>query len=315
MYNVSQMLKCPPSYPCPTTGLSDFHGPSCALGYYCPGGTINPTDNPCPAGTYSGSYYAVTPYDCLQCPRGYGCVAGSSPQSIATALCQAGYYCPRGSKTITQVACPAGTYRATTKAKKIEDCVPCPSGSYCVSATVTPVTCPAGYYCPLGTTSANQYPCRPGTYSTSTGLVSQDGCTQCGLGNYCVGGTQAVVACAAGNYNNVTMEAPACYACPAGYYCQSTGVINPVACAKGYYSDVGASTCTACEIGYYCPEVGITKANKLALYVCPAGMYCYNAGVGLALYPNLDDNGCVVGNYCPAGTQPQSPALQELITQ
>ena len=266
-------------------------------------GTINPTDNPCPAGTYSGSYYATTPYDCLPCPRGYGCVAHSTPQSIVAALCQAGYYCPRGSKTITEVPCPAGTYRSTTKGKKIEDCYPCPNGKFCVSASISTATCPAGYYCPLGTKSANQYPCRAGTFSSSTGLESQDGCSQCGLGNYCPGAGTAVVPCQTGYYNNVTMEAPLCYKCPAGYYCQGTGVINPVACAIGFYSDEGASACTNCEIGYYCPEVGISKANKLALYVCPAGMYCNDLAThGLSIYPNLDDHGCIVGNYCPAGT-------------
>ena len=64
MSSANNMMKCPPSYPCPSTGLTSFKGPPCALGYYCPGGTVNPTDNPCPAGTYSNSYYTTNQYEC-----------------------------------------------------------------------------------------------------------------------------------------------------------------------------------------------------------------------------------------------------------
>ena len=41
---------------------------------------------------------------------------------------------------------------------------------------------------------------------------------------------------------------------------------------------------------------------KLSLYVCTAGCWCKSATNGLSTYPNLDDNGCPAGSYCPAGT-------------
>ncbi len=302
MSTLDAMLKCPPSYPCVTTGLSMYKGPPCKLGYYCPAGTSAVDQYPCPEGTYSNSHYAISPYDCLLCPPSYACAPGSTQTSMVS--CTPGHYCPRGTPTPTTYPCPAGTFRTAGGAKRLEDCVPCPHGKYCIKATVTPANCPEGYYCPLGTKSANQYPCRAGTYSPVgiTGLKSQEECKQCDFGKYCIGNGQTTPTdCDAGYYNNFSKEAAQCLKCPAGYKCIA-GTINPVACAIGEYSDEGATTCTTCEIGFYCPEPGISKADKNTLYQCYAGMYCNNGGVGLSIYPNLDTHGCNVGKYCPTGT-------------
>jgi len=279
-----------------------FKGPPCKLGYYCPAGTKAVDEFPCPAGTYSNSHYAVSEYDCLPCPRGYACAEHTTQSTLVA--CSPGHYCPRGTKTPTEFDCPAGTFRTDPGARRIEDCVPCPHGKFCVAGKDIPEVCPAGYYCPLGTKFGTQYPCRPGTYSpaTTTGLESQEGCKQCEFGKYCDGKTPTTPKdCNAGEYNNFSKEASECLKCPAGYKC-GVGAIDPVACTPGFYSDKGASDCAQCEIGYYCPEPGTSKETKETLLKCYAGMFCSSSGFGLAVYPDLDTHGCSTGKYCPAGT-------------
>ena len=84
----------------------------------------------------------------------------------------------------TQCHALAGTFRGSTRRNgEFQDCLPCPHGSSCIQATVTPAACQAGYTCPLGTQYATQFPCRAGTYTAATNLLSQEGCTQCGLGD------------------------------------------------------------------------------------------------------------------------------------
>ena len=42
---------------------------SCAVGHYCPSGTVSSTSNPCPAGTFTNSANLVNSGQCTQCPR------------------------------------------------------------------------------------------------------------------------------------------------------------------------------------------------------------------------------------------------------
>ena len=67
--------------------------------------------------------------------------------------CPAGYYCLQD--TTVPIACPAGTFRDTTGAVQLSDCVACPAGMYCPAATSQPSQCPYGYY--RGTTGARIY--------------------------------------------------------------------------------------------------------------------------------------------------------------
>lgn len=45
--------------------------------------------------------------------------------------------------------------------------------------------CDPGYYCPLGTTSATQYPCPAGTYYNLTMARDTMDCLPCPGGDYC----------------------------------------------------------------------------------------------------------------------------------
>ena len=50
-----------------------------------------------------------------------------------------------------------------------------------------PKPCGQGYYCPLMSSSPDQYPCPPGTFSSSSSLSDASQCTNCTAGYYCKG--------------------------------------------------------------------------------------------------------------------------------
>lgn len=51
-----------------TTSVPSLVRAICNPGYYCPAGTNNATEYPCPAGTYQPNYGAIGPGDCKLCP-------------------------------------------------------------------------------------------------------------------------------------------------------------------------------------------------------------------------------------------------------
>lgn len=312
--DVDSLLDCPPSYICSGEGSSVYEKIACALGHYCPAGTNSSTQYPCPPGTYSNSYEAIAKSDCILCPRGFACGEGCTINDFL--ICEPGHYCPRGTASVfnevanayeaTMYPCPAGTYREKEEARRIQDCIPCDHGSYCLSGTAIPDLCPAGYYCPLGTKFDKEYPCRPGTYSELTGRTTQEQCKKCGLGNFCEGGGTEATKCPDGYYNNLSEEASQCYKCPAGSYCKvaagaTTGIINPTPCDEGTYSEEEATECIECEEGHFCPEKGISKEVMLSSFRCYAGMFCSGAALK-KVYPRLDTHGCTAGKYCPEAT-------------
>jgi hypothetical protein len=165
---IESFMKCPVGYACPYPAICDSLIPceeggivnpreySCPVGYYCPAGTKDNSHFPCPVGTFGHNKYAYKVEDCTLCPPGYAC--DSAATNILTMNdCDAGYYCPRGTSSLTQYPCPAGTY-SEASAHKIEDCLFCPSGKYCpeASTALTYGDCPDGYYCLEGTTDQNE---------------------------------------------------------------------------------------------------------------------------------------------------------------
>ena len=89
-----------------------------------------------------------------------------SGQSAPMGLCDPGWYCPAGSKSIREVDCPLG------------------------------------YYCPLGSDQPD--PCRNGTYGNAINLKAQDECTWCDPGFFCneTGATTVSGQCHAGLLNS-----------------------------------------------------------------------------------------------------------------
>lgn len=72
----------------------------------------------------------------------YYCLLGLKGRQCS-GYCSKGYYCPAGSTSAKQVACPAGRYGDVAGLKD----------SKCSGL------CAAGYYCPLGSTSSMQQAC------------------------------------------------------------------------------------------------------------------------------------------------------------
>jgi hypothetical protein len=121
---------CPKDRYCPLGTSSPLR---CKAGEVCPKGSVTPrttglTAASCKAGTYFG--FGV----CNPCEAGFLC-KGKTTERFPLFLrsekgeeCPAGHYCPASSSEAT--ACPVGTHRLTKKGASVEDCSPCPKGSF-----------------------------------------------------------------------------------------------------------------------------------------------------------------------------------------
>ena len=95
-----------------------------------------------------------------------------------------------------------------------------------------------------------------------------------------------------------------CLDCTAGSYCPGTGNVDPIICDKGNYSDTGASACTTCEAGRYCDQNTTSLTFMDTHRICPAGVEC---PPGMSYMPDLIQDQCRVGHYCPSGDVSRYP--------
>jgi hypothetical protein len=161
-------VACPAGSFCPFGSLTPR---LCTAGGYCLNGTDAPT--PCAAGSFSAAIGATSNATCVACTAGFFCSLGST--SATQNVCPAGSYCRAGSGAATP--CPAGTYRATSGATALADCLTCTFGFFCApgSSTATQYgTCPIGFFCTGGGRSAT--PCYPAAACTVAGLTAQPAC-------------------------------------------------------------------------------------------------------------------------------------------
>lgn len=360
--------ECPPGYNCPVAssatslvecgggtynpfvrGRSSSDCYSCLAGFYCPAATAEYRDFPCtpgnyctassttptecPVGTFNPVYGAKTIAECRPCTQGFYCPLATAVPSI----CQAGYICPLMTTSSTDYPCPAGTYNGQTNRFRNEDCLQCPPGAYCPSASTAPTlcepgtynptpgagysgncypcppgyACPApgmsfalipckeGYFCPPGTVYPHTNPCPAGTFSDSTNLYSSTQCQICPQGKSCHPGTTRLTleACATGHYCPPGTKDPYEFACPPGFYTDQTDRWE-------------VSQCISCPAGKACPVGTATPANCAAGYYCPINTQyttqyrcpqgTYSSSTSLKSADECTD--CSVGNYCPAGT-------------
>jgi len=99
------------------------------------------------------------------------------------------------------------------------------------------------YYSCLGNVSPTI--CSNGTYS---GTGEQE-CTQCPVGHQCsTDGLLAPIPCPLGTYSNDTGRTD-CVSCPAGHQCRNTSQ-TPESCPDGSYSVGERSECLLCPGGY-----------------------------------------------------------------
>jgi hypothetical protein len=307
---------CPPGKYCASPGLTEPSG-MCAPGYLCQGSerVAAPPDGlcspgfACPAGatsaipcdaTYSPDAYQDEPGQaaCKACPSGFWC-SDSSVTKCQPASTQESFFCPaptpgaaRGAMGRDKVPCPEGFINYADASESVDDCEPCPpgsfcpgpndgiesktvscpAGSYCMGATRAPTTCPEGFYCPPET--GVPVPCDGGAYCGSTGLAAPTG--PCEAGYWC---THVAVDSSAFPFCALI---PSCYvgastarqnACPPGSYCPP-GSHTPIGCPIGTFRAApraeAVSDCTICGAGAKCPHRGMATEGPL----CQAGYYC-----------------------------------------
>ena len=134
-----------------------------------------------------------------------------------------------------------------------------------------------------------------GTYNQFPGQTSNTSCIDCPAGSFCN---------ATGIFN------PDNWLCPPGYYCLKK-TTNPYVCPPGTYRDrvnaTSSADCFTCPTGRYCPEGSVdTKpcpatrfcqegtSNVTQSSLCPPKYYCPEGAVAPII--------CPAGYYCPKGT-------------
>ena len=305
---------CAAGYYCDNrVGIVLLNDSICPPGYYCPQGTKNFLDSPCPQGTYSKGSGLYSVDQCVRCDAGYLCPSegltaplqlctigyfcrrnakSSSPiQEDDANVCPEGRYCPEG--TAEPLLCPIGTFNSMTGLGYENQCTQCTAGSHCSVPGLSSVSgkCKAGFYCPTGS-------------SNMTAVT-------CPAGHYCLAGLSKPLACPRGTYNPIEGRTSLsnCVSCQSGMYCDRTNLTAPAGkCSPGYYCPSGQSSPTPilynCTVGHYCPSGtayplpcsnGTYTDHELAseCYVCPPGWYCVDG---------LKTELCPPGYYCPQGT-------------
>ncbi|OAF67357.1 hypothetical protein A3Q56_04909, partial [Intoshia linei] len=295
---LSACVTCTTGKICNKDGLETPNA-SCPQGHYCPLGTQDLKSYPCPAGTINDSFGKTQLSDCVACPAGKSCSIGTGG-SVRPLPCSIASYCPAGTSQSFNLKCLAGTWSDRINLISATDCYQCPRGKYCPIGTKTPLPCPKGYCCPFSTKHGLDNPCLAGTYSSTSELESCNQCKSCPVGNYCVKASTVPKKCSIGTYNpnRLGKTISDCLKCTAGYYCP-IGTTNPQICAPGTYSREGLGSCSSCIEGRYCDKYGTTFSMMYDTNICPSGMICPS---GLAYIPNLLQNTCTIGYYCPKGT-------------
>jgi len=287
----SSQTPCPQGYYCPTPSLTaaiacpsgrygDLVGQTastcsgqCTAGYFCPLGSISPTQGGCPEGYY--------------CPAG-------TPNPV---ICPRGHFCPF--QSVAPLKCPIGTYNSLTGKPSMTDCMPCTPGGYCdVTGLPEPKPCPLGNYCPTGIGMPT--PCPAGTYCDATGMLSPRGCPAGTYGpNASTTSMVGCLACAPGTYNSSSGQTACLGQCQVGYYCpKSISCIQYTPPSSGSASSmvtvtIGTVYQIPCPVGTYCPTT-----NRSAPLQCPAGTYGSATGLSVAGCSGQ----CAAGYYCPAGS-------------
>ena len=150
----------------------------------------------------------------------------------------------------------------------------CPAGYFCEERCIVPAPCDRGYYCPEGFWLP--FECYPGTF-------------------------------------NDQFHQNTCKSCPAGYYCQNSGTIDPVKCKTDLISSLGATYCKACPLGHVC-------STGIDVGLCPSGGYCTNgmyrscpAGTYNSLTAASSSQSCIQcppGSYCASQSAKPSECPQ-----
>ena len=218
-YLASDCTACVAGYYCVGTANDTSRYAACPPGYFCLSAVSFPSA--CPPGSFSGSSRST---NCTDCPVGFTCRQSATVQPV---VCPAGFYCMANNPD--PVPCPVGTYSSSSGIRFVQECRPCPNGSYCGSLGQTAPTqqCLAGYLCESGANESAGL----ANLVTLSGLQKSGACpagsfcwtgatlpSVCPAGTFCSGGQTRPAPCEVGTYNMYPNQT-ACMTCPAGYLC------------------------------------------------------------------------------------------------
>ena len=122
---LSTCLNCPAGRACPYVGMISysFNFSRCHSGHYCPPATVNPNDNPCPAGRYTNATNLIDATQCDICPERVACHSGTGGHdALQFVPCAAGHWCGYGTQFAAQHDCPLGRYSAATNLRHQDEC-------------------------------------------------------------------------------------------------------------------------------------------------------------------------------------------------
>ena len=348
---------CPPGFYCPEGTGAEYENPcppgtfqsltrlvSVAQCQQCPAGSECPTSGQVnPTGCLPGTYQPLTGATrCKMCEPGWACELPQQTDSYMTP-CNPGHYCPIGTALASAFPCPLGSYSFRTDLKRLQDCEICWRGYACPAGTGrspydSPVACAQGHYCPGVPSPGNnmeyyvasymgkragaptEFPCPQGSYTNATSLWSEEQCTSCPTGMYCLGGqAEPTALCGLGHYCPIRSFSPSQVPCLAGTYNDVEGVgyaSGCKACLPGHYCPEGSSSMVPCPVGSYSPANNTVAAGPtkdpaaMMCLVCPAGYYCGMAahnpvrcGIGFFSAEGAGEcSVCEPGFYCPLDT-------------
>ena len=132
-------VDCSQGRVCPYLGnaFGDEISLPCLPGHPCPAGTATFYQHECPAGKYSDlqiglvSTSDTSGNQCVDCPAGFACSAGTNTLTNPMVKCTAGHYCPAATSDPEANDCPAGTYSDREDLSAASQCYDCPIGKYC----------------------------------------------------------------------------------------------------------------------------------------------------------------------------------------
>jgi len=198
----------------------------------------------------------------VACPAGTAGVGPGHNTTQCSGFCEAGYYCPAGSTSLTEESCPAGTYNPNPGGTSASNCQNCAPGSFTASAGLPDCTscegnyqnetgatgcraCTVGSYCETGASTPK--PCPAGTKGDgSTTMDEADDCITCAAGTSCILGEESE--CSPGSYS-ASAQSAKCDMCAAGEYQDESGGTACKECSRGNYCPAGSSYPIACPRG------------------------------------------------------------------
>lgn len=263
----STCITCPAGFTC---DLGAVNPVECPIGHRCPEGSATATIVPCENGKYQ-------PFkgqgSCLNCPRGKKCGAYSGTP-VTPVDCDVGRYCEENTSDPAPY-CKAGRVGVVSNLYLKDQCRYCDIGKYCTilnsdqaigSQSYSTGDCNAGYYCESGSDRAD-----PDGYA-NTGRANP-----CPAGGYCTVGTHLPTPCNSGTFRRETggTTQDDCSACEEGYYCIENDPI-PKLCYPGAFCPAGSNKPTNCIRGTY--SRSYKAKNSLTCLLCPAGYNCWRDG-------------------------------------